>query len=157
MSFDVQARVSIGGGPSDDLPLILTRPTIQGILAELIDATPAGGVLSGTVTAHAMANSLLFTPFTVIGDLVESTFPGYAATALVAWSAVGLDPSGNVIVFADLSTPFICTGDPLGEVVGGVYLTAGGVLLGGVAIDPAIVLVDGSLIPASFILQIGNR
>lgn len=67
-------------------------------------------------------NTPSITPTTVLADLTEATFDGYARVTLTTWGAAFLDPNGN---YADSVAPtgtFTLTGTTVLETITGVFV-----------------------------------
>lgn len=155
MPFDLQCRLKLGGSAGTDLTLVAVSPFLQKILTALV-TSPIGGTIQ-PYDIHTYQNPFSFTQGTVVGDLTESAYPGYAEQGGTAWSPPGFDDDGNVVMVADLPVPFQVTADPAGELLAGVYiLDADGDLAFGLGLDVPIALTDGLLIPMTFVFQLGN-
>lgn len=155
--FDIQARVRLGGSAGADLQLTVISAILTDLVGDLVAGAPlATGRFNGCKLA-TFSNGVVVTEQTLIGDLTESAYPGYAESAALVWSVAGVDDAGNHVVVADAPTPFHVTGDPAGEMLHGVYLVSGaGALLAGGTFGAPVPLVNGELIPATAILQVGN-
>lgn len=105
---------------------------------------------------HLMQNNPAITAATVVGDLTEADYGGYAAKAATAAAAVFTDPlTGNLII--RIPDPaggwaFASTGTPPANVpqtIYGAYVTdaAGAILLGAVKFaDPITITAAGQII-----------
>ncbi len=156
--FDIQARVSFGGGATTDLPLTAIAVLLDQLVGDLVAAAPlATGRFNGC-TAHLFKTVAAISEDTLKTDLTESTFPGYAASAALVFSAAGVDDAGNHVVVADVPAAWHCTGDPVGEQIFGFYLLGAGAapLLCAVSFDTPISVVLDQIIPATVTLQVGN-
>lgn len=90
---------------------ILTR------LAAMNELKAAGQPLNAA-TLILYSNAVAITPHTVIGDLTECIFTGYAAEAGIGFGAAYLDQAGNVLLAAP-SVQFESTsGTPAENIVG---------------------------------------
>src|SRR5690242_9920198 len=99
--FDIQARVRLGGSAGEDLQLQVVDPILVDLVGDLVAGAPlATGRFNGSIM-KTFSNGVVFTEHTLVGDLVESAYPGYAASGTLLWSAAGTDDSGNHVVVAD--------------------------------------------------------
>ena len=161
MAFDIQARAAIGGPAPDDVQLVLNTPTLQEILGDIVSAN-LGTNLPGpffNCTFGLYQNGLIPDENTTFEELIECNFPGYSRSDALTFSGVGLDDQGNIVVVADVPDAFQCTGDPDSQQVRGCYIATAGdanVTLGAAALADAIDLANGTLIPATLTVQIGN-
>lgn len=71
-------------------------------------------------TLHLFQNDITPTPLTVIGDLVEADFDGYAAVAITAFEAPFLDPQNLATVYGILAM-FQATGATTPNQIFGAY------------------------------------
>jgi hypothetical protein len=69
---------------------------------------------------HLFQNNYTPVDTTVVGDLTEATFDGYAANALAGWSAAALDVNNKAATEAPLST-FTKTAGATTNTIYGVY------------------------------------
>jgi len=157
MPFDLQCRLQLGGSPGSDLVLVATSGWLLKAL-DFLSVTPAPATIPlSAYEVHSYLNPFVFDKDTVVGDLTESVYPGYASQVGNPWSPVGTDDNDNVVCVADLPAPWQVTGDPAGELLAGVYVLDGdGDLAFGVGLTEPIALVNGLLIPATLIIQLGN-
>lgn len=101
--------------------IVVPTPQAEADLTALIAAGPPAGRLNG-VKVHLFQNNIVPTPATILTDLVEATFDGYAASAAVTWGSVVVDPAGNAVVYGDAKT-FTMTGSTTPNTVYGYYVT----------------------------------
>jgi len=99
-------------------PQVLPVAIDIAILTELIDT---GNLLDAT-TLILFQNDIVPTPATVMSDLTEATFTGYAAAAAIVWGTPYLDVTGIALVTA-ASHEFVSTGSTIGNIIYGWALT----------------------------------
>lgn len=102
-------------------------------------------------------NNLVISPATVIGDLVEADFGGYAAITVTALLPAYLDPAGGAS--AQIGTvQFNCDGTAPDNTVYGAWVeTAAGLLVLLVKFDAGITMVSaGDSIPLDIKFNFGN-
>jgi len=91
-------------------------------------ATNANGLNGGDILLFT--NVLPLTPATLLTDLTEATFPGYARVSLVTWSAAYVTPSGLQAEIVSPAAVFTCTGGAGGQdVTGYAILDKAGLLV----------------------------
>lgn len=76
-------------------------------------------------TLHLYTNDLTPTPDTVLADLTEATFGGYASVTLTTWSNAFSKVNGDGYVVSPLAS-FSASGVAPSEVVYGCYVRLGG-------------------------------
>lgn len=156
--FDIQVRARLGTPDHGEIQLLVVDPVLKQLVGDMVAAAPLATGRFKDCTAHLYTNAIVVGPGTVVGDLVEAAFPGYAASAAVTFSAAGLDDVGNHVVIGDVPA-FTVTGDPAGAQVMGIYLLGGGVgtpLLAVGRLPAPQGLTNGELIPATVVLSVGN-
>ncbi len=95
-----------------------------------------------TVTVHLYKNDYTPSIGTVIGDLIEADFDGYAASSAVTWGAVVQSSDGTPLVIGDTKTA-VATGSTTPNTVYGYYYTdSGGNLKGAAKFDEPVQIVD---------------
>lgn len=99
--------------------ITLTAAAVKAIIDEL----KATGNFLDALTLHLYKSPGAPTRQTVLGDLTEADFTGYAAVALGAWGADWTDPAGNWHVTAP-SIQFTATGSAVSNDIYGYYVTA---------------------------------
>lgn len=160
MSFDIQGRACIGGPSTDEVKLTVNGPTLGVLAGDLVSGNLGTNVpgLFNNCTFGAFQNGLIPDEGTEFSDLVECNFPGYTRSANLTFSAAGLDDRGNHVVVADMPDAWQCTGDTDQE-IRGVFISpnadANATLAAG-ALTDAISLANGTLVPATVTLQVGN-
>lgn len=93
----------------------------RAILAELVDV---GNFLDGCCV-RMFSNDVSPGPETVIGDLTECTFTGYAASSAIVWGAPYTDTLGVAHVTGG-SKQFTQTADTVNNIAYGYYVTTTG-------------------------------
>lgn len=160
MPFDIQARACIGGPATDEVKLIVNGPTLTTLVGDLVSANlgvAPPGIFNGA-TFGAYQNGLIPDENTTFGDLVECNFTGYSRSANLTFSPAGLDDQGNHVVVADMPDAWQCTGDT-DQQIQGVFLSPNddaNVALAAGALDTPISLANGTLVPGTVTLQVGN-
>jgi hypothetical protein len=96
--------------------ITFVRPTIQGMLASWI-AT----ILGGTVWLKLYQNNVTVSDQTVLSDVQECNFGGYAKAVISSFSSANIDQVGNAWALTPLEV-FQCNGVS-GNNVYGAYLT----------------------------------
>lgn len=157
--FDIQARAKMGGALGTDEQLIVIAAVLDSLVGNLVTAAPVATGVFNACTAHLFKNAFTVDENTLKADLTEATFPGYAASAALVFSTAGIDDAGNHIVVADVPAAWHCTGDPVGELIHGLYLLGAGAapLLCGVTFPAPIAISLDQVIPATIVLQVGNN
>jgi hypothetical protein len=105
--------------------MIATSYFKQQILADLVESVTAGDYGGVLVPANVSVGLITGTPVvtqdTVLGDLTQPTFGGYAVTALTSWGVTRRDGAGNYSKLGN-SIAFNCTGTPHSDIVTGAIL-----------------------------------
>jgi len=99
-----------------------------GILVAGADASEGDRVSLKGSQLHAFSNDVNVTPATVLADLTESAFDGYAASGEVQWAETYF-AAGGVCQFLGSLIEWVATGTGTVETVYGVYLERDGELL----------------------------
>jgi hypothetical protein len=99
---------------------ILPKKAARDALAQLV---AADGLFNGCL-CRLYVNNINVTDATVIGDLTEATFAGYAASAALTWGTPYND--GDHASVESNRVQFTTTGEPDGQTARGAYLTTAG-------------------------------
>lgn len=118
--------------------LILTKDIVVGALTALVGV---GGAANGAKVG-LFKNDFVPEPTTILADLVQADFVGYALSSVVVWGEIGVDVNGRAIVFAP-SKEFSPTDATVPNTIFGYFLVngAGTVLLSAVRFDESVPLV----------------
>lgn len=117
---------------------MLTAMTVAAKKAVMNRAVAVGGPWAA-LTLHLYVNNVAPNEDTVVADLTQATFAGYAAVAALAFGTCYIDADGNFKLSAP-SEQFTATGIGVLETVYGYYLTdaAGTVLHGANLLDTPV-------------------
>lgn len=100
--------------------LVQTYVRLKQLLTALV--TWAGAAPFTPLHVRLFQNNFTPSPNMVVGDLVECTFTGYAASTVIVWNPVGDDDTGNALVIGDQKL-FAATGSAIGNMAFGYYVT----------------------------------
>lgn len=157
--FDLQAKVALGGSRGDEVKMVVTGALLGTLVGQLVDSNLANGTGAFfDAKVGFYQNGLVPDENTDFADLVESNFTGYDRSANVTFSPAGLDESGHHVTVGDVPVPFQCTGDTDQQIMGVFLSPADGsnVTLASGSLDTPISLANGTLIPVTVVLQVGN-
>lgn len=99
-----------------------TPVTTQSFQADMLDEISGAMAELGTSKAILFTNPITPSGTTVLADLTEATFTGYAAVATGTWKPSGIDPDGNLSVQAP-TLQFMATDTDVQETVYGAAIT----------------------------------
>jgi len=137
---------------------ILTR-VAQNAMIDYLANTPINGGAGSLI--HLMKADVLNTPDTVLGDLEEADFPGYAATGPQNSFDRGINPeTGNPMLYIDSEASWVCTGyaGTPQPIYGWYMVNDGGELIYVHRFDnPKVVNAEGFVIQVFFQVLFENR
>ncbi len=88
---------------------VLCEPLLKAAEQGLIETLATPALQANRVMEYV--NSIALTESTLLSDLVEATYDGYARGSIASWLGPELDIDGNLVVVPAAPVAFSCSGD----------------------------------------------
>lgn len=103
--------------------LVQPQALVRSMLDDLVVAGPPAGLLNGALV-KLFKNDMTPSGLTLLADLDEADFTGYAASGAVTWDAGFTNEAGDGEIIGD-TKQFLASGAAVANTVYGYYVTSG--------------------------------